>query len=188
MRCRMLLAAFFCAALASTAGTTRAEVADSAANGFTVKLTLPVRAPAREVYDAMVRDVGKWWNPSHTFSGDARNLRIDDKPSGCFCETLPGGGWVRHMEVVRVEAGKALVLTGALGPLQSLGAAGSLSIRLQPEGDGMKLDVTYAVGGYSPAGMNTWAAPVDSVITEQFTRLKQFVERGAPAAKPGTAR
>jgi hypothetical protein len=31
--------------------------------------------------------------------------------------------------------------------------------------------------------MNTWAAPVDSVLKEQFTRLKSFVEHGDPAAK-----
>ena len=38
------------------------------------------------------------------------------------------------------------------------------------------MDVTYAVTGYTPKGMNTWAAPVDSVLTQQFTRLKAFVE------------
>ena len=31
--------------------------------------------------------------------------------------------------------------------------------------------------------MNTWAAPVDGVITEQFARLKQYVETGNPEKK-----
>jgi hypothetical protein len=31
--------------------------------------------------------------------------------------------------------------------------------------------------------MNTWAAPVDSVLTEQFTRLKNYIERDSPAPK-----
>ncbi|MEO8053486.1 MAG: hypothetical protein ABI833_24060, partial [Acidobacteriota bacterium] len=35
--------------------------------------------------------------------------------------------------------------------------------------------------GYLPAGMDSWAAPVDSVVTEQFTRLKNYVEHGSPA-------
>jgi hypothetical protein len=39
------------------------------------------------------------------------------------------------------------------------------------------------VAGYLPAGMNTFAAPVDSVVAEQFTRLRNFVERGDPAPK-----
>jgi len=32
--------------------------------------------------------------------------------------------------------------------------------------------------------MNTWAAPVDAVLTEQFTRLKTYLEGGAAALKP----
>jgi hypothetical protein len=40
--------------------------------------------------------------------------------------------------------------------------------------------VTYAVGGYLPAGMNTLATPVDSVLTAQVTRLKNYIERGDP--------
>jgi hypothetical protein len=41
--------------------------------------------------------------------------------------------------------------------------------------------MTYSVAGYFPAGMNTWAAPVDSVLSSQFTRLKNLSERGDPA-------
>jgi hypothetical protein len=36
------------------------------------------------------------------------------------------------------------------------------------------------LSGYLPAGMNTWAVPVDTVLTQQFTRLKSFVETGKP--------
>jgi hypothetical protein len=31
--------------------------------------------------------------------------------------------------------------------------------------------------------MNTWAAPMDSVLREQFTRLKNYIEHGDPAPK-----
>jgi len=31
--------------------------------------------------------------------------------------------------------------------------------------------------------MNTWAAPVDSVLTEQFTRLKSLIDNGKAAPK-----
>jgi hypothetical protein len=155
-----------------------AAVADSASNGFTVKLELNIQAPPQEVYGRLVHNVGDWWNSMHTFSGDAHNLSIDDKAMGCFCEKLADGGSVRHLEVVNADPGKALVLTGALGPLQSIAAAGSLSIRLSAAGNGTKLAVVYAVAGYLPTGMNAWAAPVDSVLTEQFTRLKSLVETG----------
>jgi hypothetical protein len=53
-----------------------------------------------------------------------------------------------------------------------------MTIELSAAEGGTKLEVTYAVAGYLPAGMDTWAAPVDGVIEEQFTRLKKYVEAG----------
>jgi hypothetical protein len=64
-----------------------------------------------------------------------------------------------------------------------MAAAGSMRIELSAEEGGTKLEVAYAVTGYLPAGMNTWAAPVNSMITEQFTRLKSYIERGKPESK-----
>jgi hypothetical protein len=169
--------------LALAPGWASAEVLDSASNGFTVKTTLNIHAAADEVYLRLVRNVGDWWNPQHAYSHDSHNLSIEEKVNGCFCERLPDHGGVRHMEVVNLSPGKALVMNGALGPLQSLGATGSMSIALSPAEGGTKLEVTYAVSGYLKAGLNTWAAPVDSVVTEQFTRLKNYIERGDPAPK-----
>jgi hypothetical protein len=87
------------------------------------------------------------------------------------------------MEVVMLAPGKMLGLVGALGPLQLIAATGNMGIQFSPADGGTKLDVTYAVTGYLSAGMNNWAAPVDSVLTEQFTRLKNYIERGSPAPK-----
>ena len=98
-------------------GTAHADVLDSAGNGFTVKVTVNIQAAPEEVYRKLM-GVGEWWNPQHTFSGDAHNLSIEARAGGCFCEKLPNQGGVRHMEVVNVMPGKALVLSGALGPLQ----------------------------------------------------------------------
>lgn len=156
---------------------------DSSAGGFTVKTTLTIQAAPAVVYERLVHNVGEWWSSAHTFSGDAHNLSIKDQAMGCFCETLPDGGAVRHMEVINAAPGKRLVMSGALGPLQSMAVTGSMQIRLSPADGGTKLEVTYAVGGYVPAGLSTWAAPVDGVLAEQFTRLKNYVEHGDPAPK-----
>ncbi len=162
----------------------RADVADSAANGFTVKLAVTIRASPQEVYQRLVHNVGDWWDSAHTFSGDAHNLTIDDKPMGCFCEKLPGGGGARHMQVINADPDKMLVLTGGLGPLQSMAVTGSMTIQLGAvRDDGTKVAVTYAVTGYSPGGLNSLAAPVDAVLTQQFMRLKSFVETGKAAPK-----
>ncbi|HYL35945.1 MAG TPA: hypothetical protein VEV17_08545 [Bryobacteraceae bacterium] len=180
MKNRLLLSGVW---LAFAPAFAAAEVADSSSNGFTTKLTLHIQAAPDEVYRKLIRNVGDWWNSQHSFSGNAHNLSIEEKVMGCFCEKLPNQGGLRHMEVVFLAPGKKLVLSGALGPLQSLAATGSLAIDFSAADGGTKLNVTYAVAGYLPAGMNTWAAPVDSVITEQFSRLKNFVERGDPAPK-----
>ncbi len=173
--------AVFAAAILLCPGWAFAEVADTSLEGFTVKTSLKIQASPDEVYRRLVHNVGDWWNPQHTFSGDARNLTIDEKPMGCFCETLPNQGAARHMEVLRFVPGKTLVLSGAIGPLQPLAATGTMTIQFTPGDTGTTLEVTYAVAGYLPAGMDTWAAPVDTVVTEQFTRLKNFVEHGSPA-------
>jgi uncharacterized protein YndB with AHSA1/START domain len=157
------------------------EIADSASNGFTVKIAVQIQAPPEAVYRRLIQVAG-WWSPAHTFSHDAKNLSLEEKAGGCFCETLPNGGSVRHMQVLMVAPGKSLVLSGALGPLQTLAATGTMSIELEPSAGETKLTATYAVNGYLAAGMNTWAAPVDRVLGEQFSRLKNLVEHGDPAA------
>ena len=170
-------------ALMVSANWATAEVADSSANGFTVKTTLAIHAPPDEVYRKLIHNVGDWWNPEHTFSRDSRNLTIEEKPMGCFCEKLPNGGGVRHMQVVYLAPGKTLGMIGAIGPMQPLAATGSMRIQLSAADGGTKLEVVYAISFYLPTGMNTWAAPVDSVIAEQFTRLKNYVETGEPAGR-----
>jgi uncharacterized protein YndB with AHSA1/START domain len=159
-----------------------AEVVDSSSSGFTLKETVDIQAAPQEVYRRIFR-VGEWWSSQHTFSGDAHNLSLEEKAAGCFCEKLPNGGGVKHMEVVYLVPGKVIRLDGALGPLESLAATGSMEIQLSAADKGTRLEVTYAVAGYLPAGMNTWAAPMDSVLREQFTRLKNYIEHGDPAPK-----
>ena len=82
---KILLAMLFCVA---GVGWAAAEVADSAAGGFTVKSTLTIKAAPEEVYRRLIR-IGDWWNAEHTYSGDSHNLSIEEKAGGCFCENFP---------------------------------------------------------------------------------------------------
>lgn len=175
---KILLALIFCCVAA--AGVAAAEVADSAAGGFTVKTTFTIQASPEEVYRRLIH-IGDWWDSAHTYSGDAHNMTIEEKAGGCFCEKLANGGSVRHLEVLFVAPGKTLRMGGGLGPLQGIASSGSMTIKLSPADGGTKLEMTYAVAGYLPSGMNTLAEPVDSVLTGQFTRLKNLSERGDPA-------
>ncbi len=178
MRAELALAGMASLLISASAS---AAVADSSAAGFDVKIALAIQASPADVYRRLVHDIGNWWDSSHTFSGDAHNLSIEPKPMGCFCEKLANQGGVRHMEIIRLDPGRTLVMTGALGPLQGLAATGTMTIGLSAAEGGTKLEVTYSVAGYAANGMNTWAAPVDMVLTQQFTRLKNYAEHGDPA-------
>jgi uncharacterized protein YndB with AHSA1/START domain len=173
---------FTAAAILLCPGWAFAEVADSSANGFTVKTSVTIQASPEEVYRRLVHNVGDWWSAEHTFSGDARNLTMEEKPMGCFCETLPGHGAVRHMEVLRFAPGKALVLSGALGPLQSLAATGSMTIQLSPGDAGTRMDVTYAVAG-SPAANAARANPGASREVADGSRFQNAAQNGVPDAR-----
>jgi len=161
--------------VATVAGPVAAEVKSVAPNGFEVASMATIVAPADCVYDAL-GEIGRWWDPAHTFSRDAANLSIELRAGGCFCERLKDGGWVQHMLVVYTAPGAALRLRGALGPLQAEGVDGTLSWTLKPVEGGTNVTLTYVVGGYIRTGMEQWAPRVDRVLDEQLQRLKGFVE------------
>jgi len=155
-----------------------AEVASSAPSGFIVKTDAVVAVSPDSMYATLVHHVSEWWDPEHTFSGDAGNLSLDAKPGGCFCEALDDGGGVRHLQVVYAAPGKVLRLTGALGPLQGWGLSGSLTFSFEVRGDSTLARMQYAVGGYMEGGLEEIAPIVDGVLRGQFMRLKAFAESG----------
>jgi len=186
MRSRIFV--FALAVCLSIALPLSADVADQAPNGFTLRINTIVRgAPPEVVYAKLVHNIGDWWDSAHTYGNDAHNLSIDDKPMGCFCEKLPYGGGVRFAEVITVMPNKLLVMSGALGPLQKFGVSATWTIVLEPMHKDTRVEMVYAAGGYLPDGLNTWAEPVNKVLTEQLGRLRSYVETGnpQPAAAPG---
>lgn len=158
-----------------------AEVVKVAGNGFTVRETADIAATPEKVYEALVKPEA-WWSSDHTFSGSAANLTLA-KAGGCFCETLPNNGTVKHQEVILAAPGRALVLRGALGPLQATGTIDAFAFKLDPDGSRTKLTVTFTAGGYVAEGFDEWAKKTDFVMATQAARLKQFVETGSPEAK-----
>ena len=149
-------------------------------NGFLVKFDVSVNAPMAKVYDALVGQVGSWWNPEHTYSHDAKNLSIDARAGGCFCEKLPNGGGMEHLRVLYVAPPQIVRFSGALGPLQASGVAGSMTWKLTGEPDGTRLELSYSVGGFIPGGFEKIAPAVEAMLREQLDRLKLFVETGKP--------
>jgi uncharacterized protein YndB with AHSA1/START domain len=153
-----------------------ADVIDSTAGGFTVKVTVDVAAPSTRVYQALTERIGSWWDVAHSYSGNGANLSIDARPGGCFCERLPGGGGVQHLTVIHADPGKLLRMSGGLGPLQDLAVTGVMSWKMTEAGGKTAIEVTYKVGGYVPGGgVGALAVPVDAVLSAQVRRLAQFI-------------
>lgn len=152
-----------------------AELAPGITSGFEVRLVRELHTTPATAYRVAVHDVGRWWNPAHTYSGVAANLSLQDRPGGCFCERLAGGG-VQHLQVVYVERGKQLRLLGGLGPLQELAAQGAMTWRFERAGDGTRMTWTYRVAGLEPAAAASLARVVESVVTEQADRLTRRLE------------
>jgi len=162
---RILLTAL--ALAAGLAGIAGAKVTDQNASGFTVKLEGDISTTPAYAWTRFL-DIGSWWSSAHSFSGDARNMTIKAEPGGCWCETLPNGGFVEHMHVAAADPGKLLVLQGGMGPLVFMGATGALTVKFEPLDEGTHITVTFAVGGYDPAGWSDLAKAVDGVLAEQL--------------------
>ena len=151
----------------------QAEVVRRGNEGFVSKHQLMIAVAPAEVWRAMTQGVSRWWDPAHTISGDAENLLMQTKVGGCFCEKLPAGKF-EHLRIIVSQENQELRLRGGLGPLQSMGAAGTMSIRLTAIGESTRLDYKYAVSG---TGDQAIAEAVDQVQLDQLKRLQQYVEK-----------
>jgi hypothetical protein len=155
------------------------EVTDAAANGFTTVNEVTVDASRAAAWKAAL-DIGKWWSPDHTISGDARRLSIDASLQGCFCESLGRKAGVVHLVVTTVMPETSLRMTGGLGPLGLMGVDGNMTWDFADVDGGTSVRMTYAVGGYAASGMDRMAPAVDAVLGEALDRLKAYIETGNP--------
>ena len=156
------------------------DVRDAAANGFTTVNEVVIDAERASAWTAAVHGIGQWWSSDHTVSGDATRMSIDPAMHGCFCESLGEQAGVVHLTVTMVNPTVLLRLTGGLGPLGLMGLDGNMTWEFEDADEGTRVRFTYAVGGYSPAGLDTIAPAVDGVIAEALHRLKRYVETGSP--------
>jgi hypothetical protein len=151
-----------------------AEVTAMTAGGFTVKHSLSVAANNDAVY-AAIQKIGQWWNPDHSWTGEAANLYFDARLDGCFCERLPDGGGVEHLRIIYLAPGKQIRFDGALGPLQGMAINGRMLWNIEGTDSGSTITFTYNVMGFMEGGFDGLAPAVDGVIGEQLTRLGEFL-------------
>jgi hypothetical protein len=143
-------------------------------NGFRTESVILVNARPEAAWRAFIL-VANWWDPAHTWSGSARNLRVEARAGGCFCEKLGDGGSVEHARVVFAQPGRLIRLTGALGPLQEMPVSGVLTYKFAPDGPGTRITMTYHVAGALSLEAAKLAPLVDQVMQGQFERLRDHI-------------
>jgi len=165
--------AFACAAPA------RAEIVSAGQSGFNLRHVAEVPNPAPVVW-ASLADIGKWWDPEHTYSGDSRNLTLEPFVRGCFCEKLSLYAGIEHATVIYAQPAKTLRLSGALGPLQEFGVSAVMTWNIEPAGGGSRITLTYNVGGFADRPLADWAPLVDEMLGGQLKRLVRYITQGSP--------
>lgn len=176
----MIRTAMIALLLVMAAPALRAEVVETTADRFVTRATASVKAPPLQTWLALTRP-GEWWNPAHSWSGDAKNMTLTPQGGGCFCERIPVGdsgnasameGSARHAEVLQACPMKVLRMRGGFGPLQGEPANGVLTITLKEVPGGTRLMWEYNVGGPMRYKIAEIAPAVDGVMTEQLKRLQ----------------
>ena len=163
-----------------------ADTSAVSSSGFTSSFRAEIKTAPAKAWEAIVQ-LPRWWNSSHTYSGNAGNLSLEPQAGGCMCERWRDAAGashsVQHAQVLLAQEGRVLRLSGGLGPLQDMPVVGVLTIVASP-GQGAEagqnfLRMTYRVGGGAEAGLDKLAPAVDGVIGEQFKRLKSLIETGS---------
>lgn len=173
-----------------------AEVTRTTADSFVSRHEAVVKATPKEVWLALISPAG-WWQSSHTWSGDAKNLTLTPQAGGCFCERIPEvedpgrftlQGSVEHMRVIQAYPERALRMAGSLGPLQSEPVTGVLTIAISTTEQGTRIVWEYNVGGPMRYEIPVISKAVDGVIGAQIASLaKQLGVVEVPAAPAAPA-
>lgn len=169
----LMRVAYLVSILVVTAAPATAEVVSADAHDFEVRETVNLVVKP-DVAFAAFRDLPAWWDPQHSYSGNAKNLSLNLVPGGCFCERLDGGG-VEHMRVTYVDVpGQHVVLTGALGPLLYEAVSGVMDIQIKRIAGGAQLTLDYRAAGFVHGNADKLAPAVDSVLDAQMMRYRAY--------------
>jgi hypothetical protein len=154
-----------------------AEVVSASANGFEVQESVQLVAPPAQAWNAL-EQVDRWWDPEHTYSGKAANMRLALSVGACLCEMFEQtGGGIEHLRVVYVDPGKRAILTGSLGPLLYEATSGVMDFKIERIASGARVTMNYRVAGFYKAGADQLAPLVDKVLAEQMKRYRVYVSK-----------
>ena len=147
-----------------------AQVQEANDEGFVIERSVQLPVSGADAWETFTQ-ISEWWHPDHTYTMEASRLSMTAEPGGCFCESLPGGGFVEHMRIVYADPGVMVRMAGGLGPLQDQAVSGAMTWTFEDNEDGTLLTLRYRVAGIAAGGLSNWAVPVDGVLAQQLERL-----------------
>lgn len=155
-----------------TASSSRAEVVSRSENAFTLTFTGSTALGPAGLPAAMA-DVSQWWDPEHSYTGDAANLSLDLTPGGCWCEAMPDGTAFDHGRTVSVVFGE-MRFHAPFGPLRSVATRADLIVTYTVADRRVTPTWTFIVEG---PGVGAMADPVDGVMGNGFARWIAYMDQ-----------
>lgn len=159
-----------------TASPAAAEIISRSENAFTLRFEGETRLGPDGVADAFSQ-VQQWWDPAHSYTGEAANLSLDLVPGGCWCEAMPDGSRFDHGRVEAVALGEVR-LHAPFGPLRTMATRAELVVTYALVDGVVRPSWTFIVEG---PGVGALAEPVDGVIGGGFARWIAHMDARATA-------
>ena len=164
--------------LATIASSAQTAVIKSAPDGFVSDSSAVIGVKPARMWRALT-NWSNWWDKAHSYSGKAEAIHLDPRGGGLLLERWDKNS-VKHAVVLSAVAPSSLRMSGGFGPLQALPVNAILEFSLRGEGSGTRLTMTYRVAGTAANNLDTLAVPVDSVMSEGFSRLLNYAATGKP--------
>lgn len=166
----------------------QAEVVNAGPDGFEIALKRPSERDVKTQFERIMR-ISEWWSSDHTWSGDAKNLRITTLASGGQWREVWENGDVEHGRIIAgSRQGNTWMVRfdAALGPLQGMGVKGILTMEVvAQEAGGSEVIFHYFVTGAAFQELDKIAPVVDGVLATQIDNLVAKPANGALDAIPG---
>ena len=164
--------------LATIASSAQTAVIKSAPDGFVSDSSAVIGVKPARMWRALT-NWSNWWDKAHSYSGKAEAIHLDPRGGGLLLERWDKNS-VKHAVVLSAVAPSSLRMSGGFGQLQALPVNAILEFSLRGEGSGSRLTMTYRVAGTAANNLDTLAVPVDSVMSEGFSRLLNYAVTGKP--------
>lgn len=150
-----------------------AEVVSRSEDAFTLKFSARTEYGPGRIAGSLA-GLPHWWDPAHTYTGDAANLSLDLRPGGCWCEKLADGTDFDHGRTVSTTIGE-IRFHAPFGPLRGTATRADLTVAWTLVDRAMEPTWTFVVEG---PGVGAMAGAVDGVMEGGFRRWIHWLETG----------